>query len=235
MARVAVITGAASGIGAAIAERFHADGMTVVGVDLNQPQAEYITKGIVADLTDAGAAVQTIADVVAEFGGVDVLVNSAGIAILDPATDVPEDHWRKVLDVNINGTWFITQAAGRVMVERGWGRVINLASQAAVIGLENHAAYCTSKAAITGLTRALSLEWAPRGVTVNAIAPTVVETPLGKAAWAGEKGEKAKAAIPTQRFAQPEEVAAMASYLASDEAGMVTGTTMLIDGGFTTV
>ena len=103
------------------------------------------------------------------------------------------------------------------------------------IGLDQHAAYCASKAAVIGLTHVLSLEWARHGITVNAVSPTVVETPLGKAAWAGEKGEKAMAEIPVGRFAQPEEVAALIAFLAGDDAAMITGSNYLIDGGFTTV
>jgi 2-deoxy-D-gluconate 3-dehydrogenase len=121
------------------------------------------------------------------------------------------------------------------MIEAGYGRIINLASQAGVIGLDEHAAYAASKAAIIGLTRVLSKEWAPSGVTVNAISPTVVETPLGKAAWAGEKGERAKAEIPVGRFAQPSEIASLIGYLAGEDAAMVTGTNVLIDGGRTSV
>jgi len=121
------------------------------------------------------------------------------------------------------------------MLEGGYGRIVNLASQAAVVGLEGHAAYCASKAGVLGLTRVLSMEWAGRGVTVNAVSPTVVETPLGKEIWAGEKGEKAKAAIPVGRFATPEEVASLIAYLCSDVAGMITGDNVLIDGGYTSV
>lgn len=121
------------------------------------------------------------------------------------------------------------------MVEAGYGRIVNLASQAAVIGLDQHAAYCASKAVVVGLTHVLSLEWAPHGVTVNAVSPTVVETPLGKAAWAGERGEKAKAAIPVGRFAQPEEVAALIAFVAGDDAAMISGSNYLMDGGFSTV
>jgi 2-deoxy-D-gluconate 3-dehydrogenase len=155
--------------------------------------------------------------------------------LLDPATDVPAERWKATLDVNLSASFFMAQAAGRIMLEAGYGRIINLASQAAVVGLDQHAAYCASKAAIVGLTRVLSLEWAPRGITVNAVSPTVVETPLGKAAWAGEKGERAKAQIPVGRFAQPDEVAQLIAFLASDAAAMITGQNVLIDGGFTSV
>lgn len=240
--RIAVITGAASGIGRTVAEHLAARGARIVGVDLNEEVTTVLGElpgsghhGIVADLTDPAAAARVIDEAVQEVGTPHILVNSAGVALLDPALDVPAQRWQLTLDVNLSGTFYMAQAAGRVMVEAGYGRIINLASQAAVIGLDQHAAYCASKAAVVGLTHVLSLEWARHGVTVNAVSPTVVETPLGKAAWAGERGEKAKAEIPVGRFAQPEEVASLIAFLAGEDAAMITGSNYLMDGGFTTV
>lgn len=240
--KIAVVTGAASGIGYAVAQHLAERGARIVGIDLNERVGELIAElpgaghlGIVKNLTDPAAAAEAIAETVDTVGIPQILVNSAGIALLDPAVDVTPDRWQLTLDVNLSGTFYMAQAAGRVMLQAGYGRIINLASQAAVVGLDQHAAYCASKAAVVGLTHVLSLEWARHGVTVNAVSPTVVETPLGKAAWAGEKGEKAKADIPVGRFAQPEEVAALIAFLASDDAAMITGSNYLIDGGFTTV
>jgi 2-deoxy-D-gluconate 3-dehydrogenase len=240
--KIAVVTGAASGIGYAVAQHLAERGARIVGIDLNERVGELIAElpgaghlGIVKNLTDPAAAAEAIAETVDTVGIPQILVNSAGIALLDPAVDVTPDRWQLTLDVNLSSTFYTAQAAGRVMLQAGYGRIINLASQAAVVGLDQHAAYCASKAAVVGLTHVLSLEWARHGVTVNAVSPTVVETPLGKAAWAGEKGEKAKADIPVGRFAQPEEVAALIAFLASDDAAMITGSNYLIDGGFTTV
>lgn len=240
--RIAVITGAASGIGRTVAEHLAARGARIVGVDLNAEVGTVLGElpgtghhGIVADLTDPAAAGAAIDEAVREVSTPHILINSAGVALLDPALDVPAARWQLTLDINLSGTFYMAQAAGRVMVEAGYGRIINLASQAAVIGLDQHAAYCASKAAVVGLTHVLSLEWARHGVTVNAVSPTVVETPLGKAAWAGERGEKAKAEIPVGRFAQPEEVAALIAFLAGEDAAMITGSNYLMDGGFTTV
>lgn len=240
--RIAVVTGAASGIGFTVAHHFAERGARVVGVDINESVRDLASQlpgsghhGIVKNLTDPDAATEAIRETVEVVGTPHILVNSAGLALLDPAVDVPADRWQRTLDVNLSGTFYMAQAAGRVMLDAGYGRIINLASQAAVIGLDQHAAYCASKAAVVGLTHVLSLEWAPHGVTVNAVSPTVVETPLGKAAWAGEKGEKAKAEIPVGRFAQPEEIASLIAFMASDDAAMITGSNYLIDGGFTTV
>ena len=240
--RIAVVTGAASGIGDAVARYLAERGARIVGVDLNDSVTELNETlpgsghhGIVTNLTDPDAAGAAIAETVQQVGVPHILVNSAGLVLLDPAVDVPPDRWQLTLDINLSGSFYMAQAAGRVMLEAGYGRIINLASQAAVIGLDQHVAYCASKAAVLGMTRALSLEWARSGVTINAVSPTVVETPLGKAAWAGEKGEKAKNDIPVGRFAQPEEVAALIAFLAGDDAAMITGTNHLIDGGFTTV
>ncbi|MCI9887593.1 D-threitol dehydrogenase [Micrococcales bacterium 31B] len=240
--KIAVITGAANGIGNAVAQYLAARGATIVGVDLSDAVLQVGETlegdghhGIVADLTDASAAERVIAEAVDKVGTPHILVNSAGIALLDPALDVTVERWQKTLDVNLSGTFFMAKAAGAVMTKAGYGRIINLASQASVIGLDQHVAYCASKAAVVGLTRVLAMEWARAGVTVNAVSPTVVETALGKAAWAGEKGEKAKREIPVGRFAQPEEVAAMIAYLASDDAAMVTGSNMLLDGGYTMI
>lgn len=240
--RVAVITGAASGIGYTVAQHLAERGARVVGVDLNESVRDLPAQlagtghhGIVKDLTSPEAATEAIAETVSSVGTPHILVNSAGLALLDPAVDVPPDRWRLTLDVNLSGTFYMAQAAAREMLRTRYGRIVNLSSQAAVIGLDQHAAYSASKAAVIGLTHVLSLEWARHGVTVNAVSPTVVETPLGKAAWAGEKGEKARSEIPVGRFAQPEEVAALVAFLAGEDAAMITGSNYLIDGGRTTV
>jgi len=119
------------------------------------------------------------------------------------------------------------------MLERGCGRIINLASQAGVVALDKHLAYCVSKAGVISMTKVLALEWSPQGIQVNAISPTVVMTELGREAWAGEVGEQMKRLIPARRFAEPEEIAAAALFLASDAAAMITGENLMIDGGYT--
>lgn len=240
--KVAVITGAASGIGNAVAHYFAERGARIVGVDLNDSINTAVAAlpggghhAVARNLTEPGAARDVIAEVVAVAGKVDILVNSAGVALLDAALDLSEEKWNATLAVNLTASFTMSQAAGAVMTVAGFGRIINLASQASVIGLEQHVAYCASKAGVLGMTRVLSMEWAPFGVTVNAVSPTVVETPLGKAAWAGAKGEDMKSRIPVGRFARPDEVAALIAYLASEAAAMVTGENILIDGGYASI
>jgi NAD(P)-dependent dehydrogenase (short-subunit alcohol dehydrogenase family) len=167
------------------------------------------------------------------FGHVDVLVNCAGLVALAPAEELSVQDWDTTLNVNAKGTFLMSQVFGRAMLARGRGRIINMASQAASVGLDQHVAYCASKAAVLGLTRVLAVEWGGRGITVNAISPTVVLTDLGRKAWDGPQGDAMRAQIPVGRFAEPEEIAAAAVFLASESASMINGADLLIDGGFT--
>lgn len=235
--QVAIVTGAASGIGLTVAKRLAADGVRIAGVDRDQKVAERMAElpgehiGVVADLTDPNSAASAVRETVESLGGPTILVNSAGVALIDPALEVSPERWKVTLDVNLSGSFYMAQAAGAKMVERGYGRIINLASQAAVVALPGHAAYAATKAGILGLTRVLAREWAEHGVTVNAVSPTIVETPLGKEVWSREKGEAARAEIPVGRFAQPEEIADLIVFLAGEKSAMITGENIMIDGG----
>ena len=198
-----MITGGVSGIGAAIADVFADAGARIVVVDLDAAasarRAEELGRGAVGvgcDVSDPASVEAAVAQAIEAVGHVDVLVNSAGIVDLAPAEDLSTGAWNRTLAVNLSGTFFMSQAVGRHMLEAGRGKIINLASQAASVGLLEHAAYCASKAGVVGLTKVLATEWAGRGVTANTISPTVVLTELGKKAWAGEKGEAAKREIP---------------------------------------
>jgi NAD(P)-dependent dehydrogenase (short-subunit alcohol dehydrogenase family) len=146
---------------------------------------------------------------------------------------VQPTNWDKTMDLNLRVPFFLAQRIATQMASRGGGKIINLASQAGVIALERHVAYCASKAAVIGMTKVLALEWARHNIQVNAISPTVVLTELGKKAWAGEVGERMKEKIPAGRFAYPEEIAACALFLASDAAAMINGENLVIDGGYT--
>jgi NAD(P)-dependent dehydrogenase (short-subunit alcohol dehydrogenase family) len=238
--KVALVTGGASGIGAAIVDTFVGKGARVAVVDLDgdaaaKKAAEHgdLAAGFACDVTDPAAVDAAVDAVLARYGHIDILVNSAGVAILAPAEDLTVSAFDTTINVNLRGTFLVCQAVGRHLLAQGSGKIINLASQAATVALDQHAAYCASKFAVVGLSKVLASEWAPRGVTVNTVSPTVVLTELGRKAWEGPKGDALKAQIPTGRFALPEEVAATALFLASNAADMVNGVDLLVDGGYT--
>lgn len=237
--KVALITGAASGIGLAIAQLYASFGARVVIADRDLEAALTAAASIEGaaavgcDVTSTASVSAAVQHVVDTAGPVDILVNSAGVALLGPAEELTDQQWEVTLAVNLSGTYRMCREVGGRMLERGSGKIINLASQAASVALPEHVAYCASKFGVIGLTRVLALEWAGRGVTANTISPTVVLTPLGIAAWDNPKGEAHQAEIPVGRFAMPNEIAAMAAYLASGAADMINGADLVIDGGFT--
>lgn len=239
--QVALITGASGGIGTAIAELFAERGCRLVLVDRSPAGAALARRlgpqhiHLTADASHEASVCAAVAQAVAEAGRIDILVNNAGIALLAAAEDTTAAAWDQVMDVNLRGCFLYAREAGRHMLARGYGRIINMASQAATVGLDRHLAYCTSKAGLLGMTRVLALEWSPHGITTNAISPTVVETELGRRAWAGQVGDDFRKKIPTGRFAQPFEVAQATLYLASGAAGMLNGVNLAIDGGYTVI
>lgn len=237
--KVAVVTGGASGIGSAIVDAYAAKGATVVVLDRAMEAAQRkVSEGSAAaaiecDVTIEQSVVDAVSAVSARFGRIDVLVNSAGIGLMDAAEELTIEKWDLTMAINLRGVFLVSQQVGRVMLAQGSGTVISLASQAATVALPGHLAYCASKSGLIGLTKVLALEWAGRGVTANTISPTVVMTPLAKDLWDNPDGEALKAQIPTQRFAEPEEIAAVAVFLASDAAKMINGVDLLVDGGYT--
>ena len=224
---VALVTGGASGIGAAIAAAFAVKGARVAVADLDEG-ADFR-----CDVSDPASVDETVAAVIERFGRIDVLVNSAGIARLAPAEALSLAQWNSTIAVNLTGTFLMCQAVGRHMLAAGSGTIINMASQAASVAIEEHVAYCASKFGVVGITKVLATEWAGRGVRVTRISPTVVLTDLGIKAWDNPKGDALKKLIPTGRFAYPDEIAAAAIYLASGAAAMVNGADLVIDGGYT--
>jgi D-threitol dehydrogenase (NAD+) len=238
--KVALVTGGGSGIGAAMVSALATKGARVAVVDLNEAAATAHaatvgpeSRGFRCDVADSGSVTMTVDAVLAEFGRIDILVNSAGIVMLAPAEELPLDAWDKTIDVNLKGTFLVCQAVGRHMLEAGGGAIVNMASQAATVALDQHVAYCASKFGVVGLSKVLAAEWGGRGVRVNTISPTVVLTELGRKAWDGPQGDALKAQIPIGRFAYPDEIAAAAVFLASDAAAMITGADLLVDGGYT--
>lgn len=238
--KIALITGGGAGIGNEIARTYLQKGVKVALLDRVDTIDEIAKKlseanaiGIKVDVTDKKQIDQAVQKVVDHFGRIDIAVNCAGVALLDAAEKLSETMWNTTININLTGTYLVSQAVGKVMLKQNHGTIINMASQAGVIALPNHVAYCASKAGVIGLTQVLALEWGPSGINVNAISPTVVLTELGKKAWAGQVGEDMKARIPMRRFAEPEQIAAAAVYLASREASIVNGANLVIDGGFT--
>jgi NAD(P)-dependent dehydrogenase (short-subunit alcohol dehydrogenase family) len=237
--KVVLVTGAASGIGKVTAELFRERGAQVALVDKSPAVGAVANslgdraRGWEADVTDEAQVVQTVEEIAKTFGHIDVLINNAGIGGVWPAEATEAADWGRIISVNLTGQYLVAREVAKRMLVAGRGRIVIMASQAALVGLEGHAAYGASKAGLLGMLRSMAVEWGPRGVTVNAISPTVVDTDLSLAFWGGEKGERARAEIPLRRFARPREVAYAAMFLASDAASMITGANLVIDGGRT--
>ena len=239
----ALVTGGASGIGAAICDAFAAKGALVAVVDLNadaaHAKANELGDGAISlacDVADPASVNNAASGALRAFGGLDILVNSAGVVFLAPADELPLDYWDKTIAVNLKGTFLMSQAVGKAMIAAGRrGKIINLASQAGSVAIDQHVAYCASKFGVIGLSKVLAAEWGKHGICVNTISPTVVLTELGKKAWEGPKGEALKTRIPSGRFALPQEIAAAAVFLASNGADMVNGADLVVDGGYTII
>jgi 2-dehydro-3-deoxy-L-rhamnonate dehydrogenase (NAD+) len=219
--RTALVTGGASGLGAATAERLRADGLTVITLDLGAGA------DVTADVTDE-AALRRVAE---DTGPVDVLVNSAGIVGPGkPLLDTTGDEWRQVLDVNVLGTVNALRVFVPGMKDRGWGRVVNMASMSGKDGNPNSSIYSASKAAVIGLTKSIGKELATTGVLVNAIAPAVIATPMNADTEPGLLAHMTSL-IPMKRLGQPEEVAELVAFLCSDRVSFSTGAVYDISGG----
>jgi NAD(P)-dependent dehydrogenase (short-subunit alcohol dehydrogenase family) len=187
------------------------------------------------DMTNLGQITKAIDDTVAHFGRLDILVNNAGVAPGNPAESVREEDFDFTLAINLKGTFFASKAAGRVMIRQQSGRIINMSSQAGFVALPGESVYCMTKAAIAHLTKCLAVEWGPHNITVNAVAPTFIHTPGTQPALADPefRAEVVERIAGLHRIGEPMEVAGAVVFLASPAASLITGHTLLIDGGWT--
>jgi len=240
--RVAVVIGGTSGIGRAIAHGFAEAGADVIPTSRRMEKVEAAaseiegrgrrTLRVMSDVSNRASLEQLLDSSLEAFGKVDILVNSAGRTKRTPTVDLSEHDWDEVLDTNLSGTLRACQVFGRHMLERKYGRIINIASIASLVALQEVAAYSASKAAVVSLTKSLAIEWAPYGVCVNAIAPGVFPTELNrKLLDQTERGREFLLRTPMKRFGKVEELAGAAIFLASDSASFVTGAVLVVDGG----
>ena len=242
--QVALVTGASQGIGHDLALALaHAGARVAVAARqlglLERLCAEIAAEGgeaaaVEMDLRDRGSIEAAVAATVERFGRLDVLVNNAGLGTNHDALDATEAEWDDLFAVNVRGLFFACQSAGRRMVAQRYGRIVNMSSQAGLVGIRRHAAYSASKAAVIGLTKVLALEWGPYGVTVNCVAPTFIRTPgtaerLDQPEFLADVLQR----IPVGRVGSTTDVAGAVLYLASPSAGLVTGSVLTVDGGWT--
>jgi 2-hydroxycyclohexanecarboxyl-CoA dehydrogenase len=230
--RNAVVTGGSSGIGRAIAHRLSKDGYHVATLDLNPPLDGY---GQIADVTDPDQIQAALTAIRADLGPVTVLVNAAGLDGFKRFANLTFEAWRKVIDVNLNGVFHCIQAVLPDMVEAGWGRIVNISSSSAQSGQAFMSHYVAAKSAVNGLTKALALELGPQGITVNAVPPGFIDTPMLRAAETknrlGGTVEDHIARTPVRRVGRPEDIAAACAFLVSDDASYITGQILGVNGG----
>jgi NAD(P)-dependent dehydrogenase (short-subunit alcohol dehydrogenase family) len=243
--KTVLVTGGGSGIGLAIARRFRDEEAAVCLFDVS-PQALDLARGQLA--LQGHAPVETVAGSVSDpddvercfgridatWGHIDVVVNCAGVLVVKPALELDNEAWRRVIDINLTGTWLVSQAAGKRMVPAGKGAIINISSVMGHGGAPQRTAYCASKAGVIGLTRSLAVEWGRAGVRVNSVAPTATRTDMVQDLI--DRGlfnlEGIEGRTPLKRLAEPADVAAVCSFLASDDAAMVSGHDLAVDGGW---
>jgi NAD(P)-dependent dehydrogenase (short-subunit alcohol dehydrogenase family) len=236
----AFVTGASRGLGQAIASALAERGARVAVGELPERlvDAEAVAQrlggvAVPVDVRQVASVRAAVDQAAGRLGGLDILVNNAGVNVPQPALEVTEEAWDTVLDTNLKGAFFTAQAAATRMRERG-GRIVNIASQNGVVAYPRRAAYCSAKAGMVNLTRLLAIEWAPHRILVNAVAPTFIETELTEVTLA-DPALRADilSRIPLGHLGVPDDVAAAVVFLASDEARMITGHTLLVDGGWT--
>lgn len=244
--RTALVTGGSKGIGAEICAVFAEAGADIVALGRDEVGLAATADAVrahgrrcltlAAEMASPTEPVAACERALKEWGTIDILVNSAGIAIVAPAAGFTTGDWDEMMAVNLRAPFLTARTLAPAMIAQRWGKVIMISSQTGVIALDDHVAYATSKGGLNALTKSLCAEWARHNVQVNAICPTVVMTPMGKEVWGRpEKGDPFRRATPARRFAEPVEVADAALYLASDASAMVNGALLMVEGGFTSV
>jgi NAD(P)-dependent dehydrogenase (short-subunit alcohol dehydrogenase family) len=231
-----LVTGGAGGIGAATCRRFLEEGARVVALDRDPagldrlsgelPQADRV----VADVTDPADVDRAFTDVEQRWGGLDAVINNAGISIRHDFLDITVEEWHRVVDVVLNGVFHVAQRAARGMVARDGGVIVNMGSTNALVGYHHYADYNAGKAGVLSLTRSMALELAPT-VRVNAVCPGFIMTPMQRAEYTDEMTARYEAKVPIGRLGEPDDIAALFAFLASDDATFITGSTFVADGG----
>jgi len=234
MSRVAVVTGGASGIGLGVAEHFAEDGYRVAIFDRNPPASNTDALAVTVDVADRASVAAGFAKVRAALGPIEILVTSAGIESFTPVLDITAERWDQIIEVNLTGTFTCVQAAVPDMLAAGWGRIVTISSSSAQSGAPNMAHYAASKGGVIALTKALAVEFARQGITANTIAPSLVDTPMARAAEAAGDFpgvDLVGSMVPLGRAGTPADIAAACSYLCGDGGSYITGQIIGVNGG----
>ncbi|WP_396928797.1 SDR family NAD(P)-dependent oxidoreductase [Mycolicibacterium sp.] len=229
--KTALVTGGGSGIGAAVVNRLRADGYNVAIIDLNPSEAEH---SYVADVTDRAQIDAALAEIHSALGPVTILVNAAGKDSFRRFLDLSFEQWRNIVDINLHGVFHTIQAVLPDMIDAGWGRIVNISSSSTHSGVPYMSAYVAAKSGVNGLTKSLALEYGPAGITVNAVPPGFIDTPmLRNAESRGYMGDIQATidATPVRRMGKPEDIAAACAFFISEEAGYITGQILGVNGG----